>query len=43
MRLKFVMLNHFRGYRASNVIPVDEAITGTVSRHNGDKRFCGID
>ena len=32
MRLKFVKLSHFRGYRATIVIPIDEAITGIVCR-----------
>ncbi|WP_448132515.1 hypothetical protein [Stutzerimonas chloritidismutans] len=35
MRLKFVKLSHFRGYRATTVIPIDEAMTGIVCRDNG--------
>lgn len=34
MRLKSVKLSHFRGYRATTVIPIDEAITGIVGRNN---------
>jgi chromosome segregation ATPase len=34
MRLKSVKLNHFRGYRATTVIPIDEAITGIVGRND---------
>lgn len=30
MRVKSVKLTHFRGYCASTVIPVDEAMTGIV-------------
>ena len=32
MRLKSVKLTHFRGYRATTFIPIDEAITGIVGR-----------
>ena len=35
MRLKSVKLTHFRGYRATTVIPIDEAMTGIAGR-NGD-------
>lgn len=28
MHLKSVKLTHFRGYRATTVIPIDEAMTG---------------
>lgn len=34
MRLKSVKLTHFRGYRSTTVIPIDEAMTGVVGRHN---------
>ncbi|WP_434457138.1 hypothetical protein JQR85_17685 [Stutzerimonas urumqiensis] len=34
MRLKFVKLSHFRGYRATTVIPIDEAMTGIVDRYD---------
>jgi chromosome segregation ATPase len=30
MRLKSVKLTHFRGYRATTVIPIGEAMTGIV-------------
>jgi chromosome segregation ATPase len=30
MRLKFVKLTHFRGYRATTVISIGEAMTGIV-------------
>jgi chromosome segregation ATPase len=30
MRLKSVKLTHFRGYRATTVIPIDEAMAGFV-------------
>lgn len=30
MRLKSVKLTHFRGYRATTVIPIDETMTGIV-------------
>lgn len=30
MRLKSVKLNRFRGYCATTVIPIDEAMTGIV-------------
>lgn len=32
MRLKSVKLTHFRGYRATTFITIDEAITGIVCR-----------
>lgn len=31
MRLKSVKLTHFRGYRATTVIPIDEAMTGLLA------------
>lgn len=31
MRLKSVKLTHFRGYRATTVIPIDEAMTGHLA------------
>lgn len=34
MRLKSVKLTHFRGYRATTVIPIDEAMIGIVGRDN---------
>lgn len=37
MRLKSVKLTHFRGYRATTVIPIDEAITGIVGRNDDGK------
>ena len=37
MRLKSVKLTHFRGYRATTVIPVDEAMTGIVGRNDYGK------
>lgn len=37
MRLKSVKLNHFRGYRSTTVIPIDEAITGIVGRNDFGK------
>lgn len=37
MRLKPVKLSHFRGYRATTVIPIDEAITSIVDRNNYGK------
>lgn len=33
MRLKSVKLTHFRGYRTTTVISIDEAMTGIVD-HN---------
>ena len=33
MNLKSVKLSHFHGYRATTVIPIDEAITGIVDRN----------
>lgn len=37
MRLKSVKLTHFRGYRATIVIPIDEAMTGIVGRNDYGK------
>jgi predicted ATP-dependent endonuclease of OLD family len=37
MRLKSVKLTHFRGYRATTVIPIDEAMTGIVGRNDFGK------
>ena len=34
MRLKAIKLTHFRGYRATTVIPIDEAMTGIVGRND---------
>ena len=34
MRLKSVKLTHFRGYRTTTVIPIDEAMTGIVGRND---------
>lgn len=34
MRLKSVKLAHFRGYRTTTVIPIDEAMTGVVGRND---------
>ncbi|MDH1339395.1 hypothetical protein [Ectopseudomonas oleovorans] len=34
MHLKSVKLTHFRGYRATTVIPIDEAMTGIVGRND---------
>jgi len=34
MRLKSVKLTHFRGYRKTTVIPIDEAMTGSVGRND---------
>tara|TARA_Y100000815_G_scaffold31486_1_gene26283 strand:- start:27984 stop:28094 length:111 start_codon:yes stop_codon:yes gene_type:complete len=31
MRLKSVKLSHFRGYRATTVIPNDAAMTGSLA------------
>ncbi len=33
MRLKSFKLTHFRGYRATTVIPIGEAITSIVVRN----------
>lgn len=49
MRLKSVKLTHFRGYRATTFITIDEAITGIVGRNEYGKSvilealaiFCG--
>lgn len=37
MRLKSVKLTHFRGYRDTTVIPIDEAMTGIVGRNDYGK------
>ncbi|UVL22593.1 MULTISPECIES: AAA family ATPase [Pseudomonas] len=37
MRLKAVKLTHFRGYRATTVIPIGEAMTGIVGRNDYGK------
>ncbi|SFA65502.1 AAA family ATPase [Metapseudomonas otitidis] len=37
MRLKSVKLTHFRGYRSTTVIPIDEAMTGIVGRNDYGK------
>ncbi|MFB4252134.1 AAA family ATPase [Pseudomonas idahonensis] len=37
MRLKSVKLTHFRGYRDTAVIPIDEAMTGIVGRNDYGK------
>lgn len=37
MRLKSVKLTHFRGYQATTVIPIDEAMTGIVGRNDYGK------
>ncbi|WP_313127816.1 AAA family ATPase [Stutzerimonas nitrititolerans] len=37
MHLKSVKLTHFRGYRATTVIPIDEAMTGIVGRNDYGK------
>lgn len=37
MRLKSVKLTHFRGYRVTAVIPIDEAMTGIVGRNDYGK------
>ncbi|WP_221627317.1 AAA family ATPase [Halopseudomonas xiamenensis] len=37
MRLKSVKLTHFRGYRDTIVIPIDEAMTGIVGRQHYGK------
>ncbi|EMK0653600.1 ATP-binding protein [Pseudomonas aeruginosa] len=34
MRLKSVKLTHFRSYRATTVIPINEAMTGIVGRND---------
>ena len=34
MHLKSVKLTHFRGYRATTVVPIDEAMTGIVGRND---------
>lgn len=37
MRLKSAKLTHFRGYRDTTVIPIDEAMTGIVGRNDYGK------
>jgi predicted ATP-dependent endonuclease of OLD family len=37
MRLKSVKLTHFRGYCATTIIPIDEAMTGIVGRNDYGK------
>jgi predicted ATP-dependent endonuclease of OLD family len=37
MRLKSAKLTHFRGYRFTTVIPIDEAMTGIVGRNDYGK------
>lgn len=37
MRLKSIKLNHFRSYRATTVIPIDEVMIGIVGRNDYDK------
>lgn len=37
MRLKSVKLSHFRGYCATTVLPIDEAMTGIVGRNDHGK------
>lgn len=37
MRLRSVKLTHFRGYRETTVIPIDEAMTGIVGRNDYGK------
>lgn len=37
MRLKSVKLTNFRGYRATTIIPIDEALTGIVGRNDYGK------
>lgn len=37
MHLKSVKLTHFRGYRTTTVIPIDEAMTGIVGRNDYGK------
>ncbi|MBU8976902.1 AAA family ATPase [Lysobacter sp. MMG2] len=37
MRLKSVKLTNFRGYRATTVVPIDEAMTGIVGRNDYGK------
>ena len=34
MRLKAIKLTHFRGYRATTVISIDEGMTGIVGRND---------
>lgn len=37
MRLKSVKLSHFRGYRTTTIMPIDEAMTGIVGRNDYGK------
>ncbi|RRW89438.1 AAA family ATPase [Pandoraea apista] len=37
MRLKSVKLTNFRGYRATTIVPIDEALTGIVGRNDYGK------
>ncbi|ARP92508.1 OLD family endonuclease [Bordetella genomosp. 9] len=37
MRLKSVKLTHFRGYRTTTIIPIDESMTGIVGRNDYGK------
>ncbi|HEH9403017.1 TPA: AAA family ATPase [Aeromonas salmonicida] len=37
MRLKSIKLTHFRGYRTTTLIPIDEAMTGIVGRNDYGK------
>ncbi len=37
MHLKSIKLSHFRGYRATTVIPIDKAMTGIVGRNDYGK------
>ncbi len=37
MRLKFVKLSHFHGYRATTVIPIDAAMSIIVGRNEDGK------
>ena len=40
MRLKSVKLSHFRGYRTTTVIPIDEVMTGIVGRNDYGQSTC---
>lgn len=42
MRLKSVKLTHFRGYRTTTVISIDEGMTGIVGR-NGDGQSTSLE
>ena len=37
MRLKSIKLSHFRGYRTTTSIPIDDAMTGFVGRNDYGK------